>query len=191
VKVLGFTGFFGAGKGTAINLVLQLTGASVFSTSEEVSLECLARGLTTDRQNKITVANEVRSKLGPGEFARRVVEKIRKLPPGTRLALVDALRTAGEVQVLQDAFGKDFTLISIDAPVELRYKRNFARNRDAGDALTFEQFVQMEARENKPDAKPFEQSLGVVGKMAEYHVDNAGTLEGLKEKLQELLKKIG
>ncbi len=190
MKVIGFTGFFGAGKGTAISLVAQLTGASVFSTSDEVALECIARGLGTDRPTKQVVSNDVRAKLGPGEFSRRVVEKIRKLPPTAQYALVDALRTAGEIRVLRDAFGKDFCLVSIEAPAQLRYERIHARQRDAGDELSFQQFLESEQKENKPDALPHEQSLGAVARLADYRVENAGTTEELRGKLAKLIKEI-
>ncbi len=187
MKVLGFTGFFGAGKGTAISLIAQLTGAHVFSTSEEVGEECIRRGLSTDRANKQVVANDVRERFGPGEFSRRVVKKIQHLPAGTHLALVDALRTAGEVQVLRDSFGKDFALISIEAPAKLRYQRIHERQRDAGDELSFKEFMAAEALENKPDAQPFEQSLGAVGKLADYRIENTGSMDALQEKLKKLL----
>ncbi len=189
MKVLGFTGFFGAGKGTAIHLVSEMTGAAVFSTSEELADECRRRGLPTDRPTKYLVANDLREKFGPGELSRRVAEKIRKLPRTTKLALVDALRTHGEVQVFRDGFGKDFALVSIEAPAKARYERVSERARDKGDALSYEQFLDSEKKENRPDAKPFEQNLGAVAKLADYKISNDGSLKDLNQKLHEFLLK--
>ncbi len=191
MKVLGFTGFFGAGKGTAIQFIHELTGAEVFSTSEEVAEECSRRGLDASRPNKYVVANEVRARFGPGEFSRRIVEKIRRLPEGTRLALVDALRTAGEVQVLRDAFTKDFALVSVQAPPQVRYERVSSRARDRGDVLSYENFLESEEQENRPSAQPFEQNLGEVAELADYSIVNDGSLEELKAKVSDFVKKIG
>ncbi len=60
LKVIGFTGFFGAGKGTALSLVSKLTNASIYSTSEEISLELIKLGLPTDRLHKYELANKRR-----------------------------------------------------------------------------------------------------------------------------------
>jgi len=191
MKVLGFVGFFGAGKGTAIQLISELTGAPAFSTSHEVAEECERRGLPTDRPTKVEVANDVRRKFGPGEFARRVVEKINALPSGTKLALVDSLRTQGEIDVLREAFGGGFELIYVEAGVKVRYERILKRHRDKGDELSFEEFVLSEEKENKPDAKPFEQNIGMVAHGADAVVLNDGQVGEMRENLKAFLRSKG
>ena len=188
MKVLGFVGFFGAGKGTAIQLIKELTGAAAFSTSAEITDECLRRGLPTDRPTKVEVANDLRKKFGPGEPARRVVEKIKAMPAGAKLVLVDALRTQGEVDVLREAFGKDFELIFIEAGVKVRYERIKKRHRDKGDELSFEEFVLSEEKENKPDAKPFEQNIGHVAHGADAVILNDGQVDEMRENLKGFLR---
>jgi dephospho-CoA kinase len=191
MKVLGFVGFFGAGKGTAIQLIQELTGAAAFSTSDEITEECIRRGLGTDRPTKQEVANDIRKKFGPGEPARRVVEKMKALPKETKLALVDSLRTQGEIDVLREAFGKDFELIFVEAGVKVRYERIKKRHRDKGDELSFEDFVLSEEKENKPDAKPFEQNIGHVAHGADAVVLNEGQLDEMRENLKGFLRNRG
>lgn len=191
MKVLGFVGFFGAGKGTAIQIISELTGAPAFSTSHAVAEECQRRGLPTDRPVKVEVANDVRRKFGSGEFARRVVEKIKALPSGTKLALVDSLRTQGEIDVLREAFGHEFELIFVEAGVKVRYDRIKKRHRDKGDELSFEEFVLSEEKENHPDAKPFEQNIGRVAQGADSVIMNEGPVGEMRENLKAFLRSKG
>lgn len=96
---------------------------------------------------------------------------------------VDSIRNPNEITELRK--NKDFILVAIDAPVELRFKRLLERNR-IGDAKTLGDFKRQEEEENlKNDGN---QQLDVCIKMADEVILNDGTLEELYKKIDKLIK---
>ena len=187
LKVIGFTGFFGAGKGTALSLVSKLTNASIYSTSEEISLELIKLGLPTDRFHKYELANKRREEFGAGYWALRVVDKINLDINPVNVCLVDALRNVGEIEILKESFKENFILFSIEAPIKLRYSRILSRHRDSNDLLSYDDFIKSEEKENKPNPSKFEQSLSACALLADFHIDNSTSINELCIKLSSIL----
>lgn len=187
MKVIGFTGYFGAGKGTAISIVNKLTNALVYSTSDEIAEDLLKQGLPVDRIHKFELANKMRAEYGSGYWAQRVVDKIKENSRDSEVFLVDALRNEGEIELLKNTFQKNFLLFSIEAPIKLRYSRIVLRNRDSNDLLSFEEFVKSEEKENKSNPYKFEQSLSKCASMADFHIDNSISLKELCFKISNIL----
>jgi dephospho-CoA kinase len=82
---------------------------------------------------------------------------------------------------------KDFILIGIDAPIELRFKRLLERNR-IGDAKTLEEFKEQEQREKLNNAT--NQQLDETFKLSNKIIINNGTLEELHKKVYGLIKEL-
>ena len=80
------------------------------------------------------------------------------------------------------------TLLVVDADQKLRYERVQGR-RSETDKVSFEQFQEHEALEmNDPD--PHGMQKAKVIEMADYVIQNNGTFDELKEKIDEVLGKI-
>ena len=79
---------------------------------------------------------------------------------------------------------KNFILLSLDAPVELRHERVKKRGRDES-ATTLQEFIEKEANEMTKQEK--RQQLQNCMKLADYSVINDGTLENLHKKLEKLV----
>ena len=74
-------------------------------------------------------------------------------------------------------------MISIDADSRLRYERLCSRGR-TGDTDSWEKFVEQEKKEENND-DPNKQQLSRTMKMADYNIDNSGTLRSWKHKSTE------
>ena len=80
---------------------------------------------------------------------------------------------------------KDFVLIAVDAPVEVRYSRAIKRGR-IENASSLSEFIEIEEKENSNN--PNAQQLNNTIKLADIIIDNNGTLDDLYSKINQLLK---
>lgn len=105
---------------------------------------------------------------------------------GVEKASVTSIRNPAEVAALA-SYGR-FFLVWVDAPSTLRYTRSLARHRDKADSLSYEDFIAMENLER--DAGPSGQRLDLIEEMARFKIDNAGSIDELKEKVDSLIDSI-
>lgn len=182
--IIGITGTIRSGKDTAANYLVS-KGFTHYSLSDYIRKVVREQGLDqTDRTILQKAANELRTANGPGHLADKALEFFL---PGMDY-VVSSIRNPSEIQVLKRS--KGFTLISIDAPLEDRYKRALS----AGDKKfqAFDEFVESEQRERSND--PNGQQLHTCMDMADYYIFNPGTgtdsLRRLEQKIEELLIKL-
>jgi|SRR3989344_3728158 len=181
--MIGITGRNAAGKGEVANY-LKTKGFVYYSLSDVIREEATKRRLEHSRANLINLGNELRKKFGPDYLAQQVNKKIKNLLKNKKNQnfVVDSIRSPYEARELTK--NKRFTLVGIDAPVELRFKRLLERNR-IGDAKTLEEFKQQEQRENlKSDTS---QQLDATFGMAKKIIVNDGSLKELHKNINNLL----
>jgi|TARA_B100000315_G_scaffold214762_1_gene213520 dephospho-CoA kinase len=202
--IIGLTGKNAAGKGELASY-LKSKGFVYFSLSDALREEATKRGLEHTRDNLIELGNELRKNFGPEYLAQQINNKIKqqlenynkkntikkinnlnneKINNNENI-VVDSIRSPFEAKELMK--NKNFTLIGVDAPIELRFERLRARNR-VGDAKTVEQLEQQEQRENLNNAS--NQQLDETFKLSEKVIINDGTLEELHKKVDGFLKEI-
>ena len=173
-RIIGLTGTNGAGKGEVAAYLIG-KGYAYFSLSDLVREELRKKEKEVSRSNLIKMGNEVREKFSPDILAKRVMKKVKDR------AVIDSIRNPREVDYLRKQ--KDFILLAIDAPVELRYERARKRGRKES-AATLEEFIKKE-EEEMTDYEKGQQLLNCM-KMADYTIINDGSLEDLYKKLEEL-----
>jgi dephospho-CoA kinase len=93
--------------------------------------------------------------------------------------LVDGIRSGVEVDVFEERFGEDFTLVSIEAPFEIREQRINDRGRDK----VGEDGESLEARDERELSFGLDEALT----RADVTISNTGTLEEFREQARELL----
>ncbi|UCC38424.1 MAG: AAA family ATPase [Candidatus Aminicenantes bacterium] len=174
-RIIGLTGTNGAGKGE-VAAWFKNRGYTYFSLSDLIREELQKKGRDITRNNLIKKGNELREKFGPDILAKRVMKKLKNR------AVIDSIRNPSEVKYLRKQ--KDFILLSVDAPVELRHERVKKRGRKES-ASTLEEFINKEKEEMKEYEKG--QQLLNCMKMADHTLINDGSLEDLYKKLEELL----
>ncbi|HVN39486.1 MAG TPA: deaminase [Myxococcota bacterium] len=179
--ILGLAGRNGAGKGEVVRY-LEARSFRAFSLSDVIREELRARGIDETRERMIETGNAIRTRFGPGGLALRLCER---LAPDLN-AVVDSIRHPAEVEVLRQR-SKSFRLIWVDAPEMVRLDRLRARGR-GGDPTDLEELRRLEARELGSD-DPAAQQLLAVRALADFTIENEGSLESLHERVQEVLER--
>jgi len=179
--IIGVTGFFCSGKDTLAEL-LQKKSFYHISLSDMIREEIRARGQEVTLQATIDVGNELRAKGGPGVLAERALERMDRY----RNYVVTSIRHPAEVEAL--AKRKDFTLLFVDAPREVRFERSQKRAR-SGDFLSFEEFVEAEEKQAR-GADSVSQDLEACRGLAFREIKNDSTLETFKKEIAETLREV-
>jgi dephospho-CoA kinase len=180
--IIGITGFTGSGKDTVADY-LKDKGFCYTSLSDVIREECIRRGLSTERDNLIRVGNELREKFGFEEIARRSLEEIKE-SKSDRFVVV-SIRHPQEVDYLRQQGG--LHLVTVEAPLELRYERNSKRGRPE-DSVSLEKFKEQEERERLGEGA--QQQLNKVTLKADFRIDNSGSLEDLYQQVEKVLEEI-
>ncbi len=179
-KIIGIVGTQGAGKDTVANFLVEKFGFQHFSLSDIVRDETETRGLEHTRDNWRKTADSLRNKFGNDVFAIKMVKKIKNVD--AKGFIITSFRHPGEVSVIRTAC-PDFQLISVDAPIELRYERIVQRGKIA-DSVSLEEFKAQEEAENVSGDVGMRIRETMV--LADTKVINTTGFDGLKKQLNNI-----
>ncbi len=181
--IIGVTGTNGSGKDTVCDILKEM-GFSFFSCSQIIRDEARERNIQLSRDNMIALGNELRETCGNGVLAEKILRRIKT--NGLERVVVGSIRHPAEVEVLKKGTA-EFVLISVDAPIELRYKRIRERNNETDEA-TFEDFQKHELIEL--NGRYAEQQLKKVMAAADYRIVNEATVDELKRKAKSVIESL-
>ena len=182
--VFGLTGKNASGKGTVAE-ILKKKNFTYHSLSDSLRDELKSLKKEETRENLIDIGNELREKGGPGVLADKLMPKLNS----ENNHIVDSIRNPLEVISLRkETLLRRFFLISVDANSKLRYDRLCSRGR-IGDTDTWEKFVEQEKKEENND-DPNKQQLSRTMEMADYSIDNSGTLEELEAQVNRIISSL-
>lgn len=174
-RLIGLTGTNASGKGAAAAFFKRL-GFAYYSQSDVIRDELRRRNLEPTRDNLIREGNDLRQRFGPDILARRVMEKV------SSDSIIDSIRNPSEIEYWRRQ--ENFVLLAIDAPVEVRYRRALTRGRNES-AASLEEFTAKEDEEKTRDRNA--QQLETCMRMADFVIQNDGTLEKFHKKLEAFL----
>lgn len=200
---VGVTGLPGAGKGAFIDLLRPLLSEQsvatyYYSLSDELRAEAKRRGLAIERPVLRAIANELRHERGAGVLSLLVTRKMRQelqpLPEGSSVAvIVDAIRNPEEVTTLREELAPRFTLVAIEAPLDILVERIAKRARFDEP----EEFVEQKeaARrmilgESGKDEPAHGHNIKQCIAMADWRLDNADSLATLRRQTQRVVEAI-
>lgn len=175
--IIGVTGSYAAGKDSVAE-ILQKMGFYHISLSDMLREELTRRKVKLTREALISIGTELRTTYGPDVLARRAIAKLKD---GENF-VITSIRNPSEVQALQER--PEFLLVNVISPIKLRLQRLQERNREE-DPKTLQDLQQKEARENSTN--PAGQQLASVASMARITIQNNGSLETLRDKVQQLV----
>lgn len=178
VMIVGITGTIASGKDTVAEY-LRRTGFRVSSISEAIRLELKQQNLPATRENLKFMGDRMRTKHGSEFLAKQALRAVE----GSENAAVIPLFNIAEAQFLRK---KGAILIGVDAPIELRWQRAKSRGRITDD-VTLEQFKRDEAVRTTSEKAGHQ--LEKVMAMADVIIQNDGTVEELRLKVDEILKR--
>lgn len=184
-KVIGLTGPIAGGKG-AVAEALKERGYAYYSLSNIVRVETLARGHVIQRKTMQDVGDFLRAEFGNHVLAERTANLIE----GTQSdrIVIDGIRNPAEINCLQQRLGA--RIVGVTASPERRFEFLLSRNR-ASDPKTKEEFDRLEQRDRGIGQDSHGQQVEACLRIADIVIENSGTLEGLKEKVQEALSSLG
>jgi dephospho-CoA kinase len=178
MQVIGTVGLAGSGKGEFANVAEEL-GVPVVTMGDVIRAECRERGLDPAEHHG-EIAQKLRQENGPAAIAEESLPHIEAALEQDDTVVVDGIRSGVEVDVFEERFGDDFTLVSIEAPFEVRRERIDDRGRDKvgedGESLA--------ARDERELSFGLDEALA----RADVTIDNTGSLEAFRERARELLE---
>ena len=176
--IIAVTGLNAAGKDTIAGF-LQEKGFIHYSLSDFIRDELKKRKLALTRDNLIKVGTELRSTFGNDVLALHALNSVKD---GENYVLT-SVRNVDEVKTIVKR--KDALLIKVEAPIKERLRRLIARKR-AGDPTTLEELKKKEKEEMSDN--PSAQQMHKVLVMAKVTIDNSGTLDLLRTKIDRLVE---
>ena len=179
MHVIGTVGLPGSGKGEAA-AVAREAGIPVVTMGDVVRQECRDRGLDPATEHG-AVAQALREENGPAAIAERSLPMIEDRLEDGDTVLVDGIRSDVEVDAFEERFGEDFTLVSIEAPFDVRAERLDTRGRDAGEDEGGEPLAARDERERGFGMDEAMERADVV-------LENTDTLERFQDRIRTLLR---
>lgn len=176
--IVGITGTNGSGKGTVVDYLVA-KGFKHYSARRFIVEEVKRRSLPLDRSVIATVANEMRAQHGPAY----VIEQLyNQAAADGGDAVIESVRVEAEAQFLKE---NGAVLFAVDADRKARYERILARG-SITDQVSFEKFCEQENTELRNSDSSKQNIVAVMG-MADQHLQNDGTVEELRAKIDEAL----
>ena len=182
--IIGLTGSLCAGKGIVSDF-LKKQGFVYLSLSDELREIAKEKKIELKRENLQDLGNKMREEYGSGIMAKVVIEKIKN--QNYIKAIVDGIRNPAEIDELRKI--KNFFLVSVDAPTEIRFRRMFERNRES-DPKTWEGFLLTDARDRGEGELETGQGVGKCMMQADFTLMNSRALEEVQEKIEKLYEEI-
>ncbi|HPT19505.1 MAG TPA: AAA family ATPase [Methanothrix sp.] len=200
MKIIGFVGLPGSGKGEASRIAGQC-GLTVLVMGDVIRREAARLGLAPTDQNLGSIGRDLRAAEGPDAIAKRILNLALK--SGQDVVVVDGLRSLEEAEFFA-GHAEQFHLVEVCAPVQARLKWLEARGRpdDPGkrdaDEVPGDGKLIVSCREpdtNSRAAAQLEQrecrELGwgmcEAMKAADFKLRNDGSLEEFQENVRKLL----
>jgi len=178
MNVIGFVGLPGSGKSEAA-AVARERDIPVVTMGDVIRQECRDRGLDPATHHG-EIAKALREENGPDAIAQRSLPVIEDALEGSETVVVDGIRSDVEVERFEEAFGDDFTLVSIEAPFEMRADRLELRGRDADADDGGESLEDRDQRE-------LDFGMGAAMEDADLLIENTDSLEAFHDRIHTLL----
>lgn len=185
IMILGICGTIAAGKETLTGFFRE-KGFVYLESSQVIKDELRREGREVTRESMQDKGDELRAKYGVSAIMIMLLDKTRTEP--TKNYILDSLRNDGEAEFMRKEV-KDFILIGVDAPKELRFKRTLKRAK-ASDPKTWEEFLVVDGRDQNDTSNPLGQQTRKLLDMADFVIFNDGELAKSKNQVEEIWEKL-
>lgn len=183
--IIGVCGTVAAGKETLTSYFRE-RGFVYFETRQIIIEELKKLGLELSRTNMQNWADEQRAKFGVGAIMKVMLKKAQEDP--SKNYLFDSLRNDGEAVFLKENC-KDFVLIGVDAPREIRFKRALARAKPS-DPVIWDEFLEVDNRDLNDKENPLGQQTQKLLDVADFKIINDKGLQKSMKQIEEIFNKL-
>ncbi len=186
MTIIGVTGTLCSGKGTITEYFKQ-KGFETISLSDILREEAKLNNIELTRENLQNLGNQIRSKHGIGALAILALEKMKN----KENLVIESIRNPGEIEELRK--NKNFFLIAVDAPREVRIERLLKRYNESTrkeDPITREEVAEkMDIDEGKGQNESGQQTRKCM-EMADLFIHNDKGIDFLNDELGHTLIKL-
>jgi dephospho-CoA kinase len=180
--IIGLTGACCSGKDTIAEYISKKHGYKHYSLSDILREIMKEKGIKLTRENLAAFGTELRGENGNGILAKKALEKIDL----NGKFCITSIRHTGEVEKLRER--KDFILINITAPQNMRFERMRNRKR-AGDPQTLEKLTDLEEKESQNEGHG--QQLKKTAALADINfINDSNDMANLEITIEKSLKDI-
>ncbi len=185
-KHIAIVATIGAGKTTAAKY-FESKGFVYYRLSQAIYFEIERIGKDFKDRNLLRLVGDgLRAKYGPGVLAKKAIEYFKKFPG--KNYVIDSIRNHHEILELKREFGDALLIISIDAPLKLRYKRVIERD-EYNEKYTYQEFVKLNRIDLGVGNTENGQNNQKCIDMSELRIVNDGSLEEFYKKLDLVYEK--
>lgn len=183
IKLVAVVGMCGSGKSTAIDYLTErgipkvYFGGVIYKAMAEAGIE-----RTEDGESEKKFREEIRRREGKDFVVKRAIQEAKKLiEAGQRHIVLDGVYSWTEYKTLRKEWPTEMTVVAIVAPKALRRKRVAERPDRPFDA-------QAAAERDRAEIENLEKGGPIA--IADYYVDNSGTVEEFYEAFGKLMRDI-
>ena len=133
--------------------------------------------ISRDRKNLQKLAKIMDDAFGKGTLTRAVFKRFKDDP--AEIVIADGVRWESDEEMIRGLPAGQSLLIYLTADPQVRYERSLKRKRDGEEKKTFEEFM-------KEEQASTETSISAIGSRADFTIQNNGTPEKFKQKVEEL-----
>ncbi len=181
--IIGITGTVGAGKKTVVEYLVKKHQFKRYSVEDFLIRELTKRDLDINDANMVALSNTLRIENSPNY----VIEELFSMAQNNNCnSVIESLETVREVEAAKDM--GDFYLLAIDSNMRIRYERT-QMNSDPERFVSFEDFQRREKQESG-STNPTKRNLFSCIEVADFVINNNGTLEELSQEIEEICKNI-
>ena len=178
--IIGLTGTMASGKGEVAKYLIS-KGFEHLMYSDILKEVANERGIELTRKNLQKLGNDIKQEeKNLGILSKKIIEKAK-----TDKVVAEGVRNPDEIREFKKR--KDAYVIAVTASQRVRFKRMKMRGRE-GDPTGFREFKRLDNIENRGVTKG--QEINNCIKIADYVIENIGTLDELKKKVDEILEKV-
>lgn len=179
--IIGLVGRQGSGKGMAAAYLQEKYHAELFRFSAILGAILDRLAVEKTRENLIALSVTLRKQFGEDVLAYAMEKEA--LNAKSDIVVIDGIRRIEDLAALEPL--PQFKLIEISAPAKVRYERMTHRGEKSGETtMTYEEFSAQEQA-------PTEITIPSVAARAWKAINNGGTAEELKGKIDALMAELG
>jgi dephospho-CoA kinase len=172
--IIGFSGTFSSGKDMLAEHLQDRFGLMHISTGDIVREIAQQQRGSIERPVLHEVADELRRTYGGGVLVERALDRYHNSIRTYAGVVITGIRSLAEAKAIKDLGGQ---IVYIDAPLEVRYARMQARQRDGEARITLEAFKEREQAEMSSGISDADFNIEQISKMADITLQNNGTVE--------------
>lgn len=179
--IIGLVGEMAAGKSTATEYLKEKHLAVTFRFSDMLRDILKRIHVEPERSNLQSLSTFVRQTYGEDIMSKVIAKDVDA--SSALIIITEGIRRPSDITYLREVPG--FHIIAINASEQTRYERIIKRRENPDDATkTWEQFQTEGSQES-------EQKIKEIAEIADFKINNDGTIEDLKKQLDEIAIKLG